>query len=817
MAKSQLKQLKERLRSNGFTGQTNVKKQQKKRVPALARSAKDELLRSIREEFNPFDIKTTRQKHGDILGRKVQGAVGKPGISKQIGEDNRKRTLQKELERKNKVGMVIDRRFGENNPNMTPEERMLERFTRERQSRSSRSSSLFNLEDENEEYGQEEGLTHLGQSLSLDDEQPLMPVRKRDIIDDEDEAGLEHKKSKNEVMKEIIAKSKMYKYERQRTKEDDLEKIEELDNEIDDLRSLLSSTTSTEQRKTMDLTAKDIEYDANVREMTFDRRAKPADRTKTEQELIVEHEEKIRLLEQQRSRRMRGEESEEEADLDLRLPNKKKKPDADDLEDDFAPDSDDAADFGLGKNLGEEESGDEREPEIETDFITPIVTELQTGSVEEAAIDVDCPSSYADLSILFGDSSFPDQILTIRSIQKRFSPNLRAGNKVKLAKFSPLLLEHACAIADSPKQISDDSFNALTGLIYKVTADFPEEMASAFRARLLTIRKRMDESFTDEQSKYPLPSDGLVFILIGTIFPTSDHFHLVVTPAMLLIGQHLAMASIKSIGDFVYSSLLARLSFKFQQLSKRIFPESLNYLNQSIASFLVDLSNLPQGFPMRDSPRRISFKGPSIEIPDFRTKLLLSDILIDRPLSLISTQQEKQLVLSIFRADLETLSNLASLWKGKDSYREMFEPSLDLLESLQEQISASKKLELALVPSIRQDLVTATESLRRLINLQTLSRKPLSLQQHKPIPIPTYLPKFEENYSVDKKSYDPNVSRQEISKLKAQIKKERKGALRDLRKDNAFISREKLAAKKKKDADYHAMLARLERSVGNEN
>ena len=59
------------------------------------------------------------------------------------------------------MGGIVDRRFGENDPTMTPEERMLERFTRERQ-RTSRGVA-FNLEDDAE-------LTHYGQSLSkLDD------------------------------------------------------------------------------------------------------------------------------------------------------------------------------------------------------------------------------------------------------------------------------------------------------------------------------------------------------------------------------------------------------------------------------------------------------------------------------------------------------------------------------------------------------------------------------------------------------------------------------------------------------------------------
>src|ERR1700691_2418641 len=73
----------------------------------------------------------------------------------------RKKTLLKEYEEKGRAGGVVDRRFGENDPTMSIEERMLERFTKERQRASK--GAAFNLEDEEE-------LTHYGQSLSkLDD------------------------------------------------------------------------------------------------------------------------------------------------------------------------------------------------------------------------------------------------------------------------------------------------------------------------------------------------------------------------------------------------------------------------------------------------------------------------------------------------------------------------------------------------------------------------------------------------------------------------------------------------------------------------
>lgn len=71
------------------------------------------------------------------------------------------------------MGGVVDRRFGENDPSMSLEERMLERFTKERQRASK--ASAFNLENEDE-------LTHYGQSLSrLDDfDDIFMPVDEDD-------------------------------------------------------------------------------------------------------------------------------------------------------------------------------------------------------------------------------------------------------------------------------------------------------------------------------------------------------------------------------------------------------------------------------------------------------------------------------------------------------------------------------------------------------------------------------------------------------------------------------------------------------------
>jgi nucleolar protein 14 len=129
------------------------------------------------------------------------------------------------MKNKHRRGGIIDKRFGESNPSLTPEEKMLERFTREKQ-KSSRATSMFNLDDD-----EDLSLTHYGQSLSnmddfddaglglSDDEDDKKQMDGKIVSrlhfggfeDDVPEGEGERHKSKHEVMKEIIAKSKMHK------------------------------------------------------------------------------------------------------------------------------------------------------------------------------------------------------------------------------------------------------------------------------------------------------------------------------------------------------------------------------------------------------------------------------------------------------------------------------------------------------------------------------------------------------------------------------------------------------------------------------
>jgi nucleolar protein 14 len=365
MPPSQLKQLKASLRDQGLAGPQKSKKQKKAAVQdAGTRHRRNVALQAIRERFNPFEVKApARKEKFEIVSsrndRPRYGLHGRPGVTKGVGEEMRRATLLKEIHNRNKVGQIVDRRFGENDPTMTPEQRAAERFARQSE-RQFRKKSMFNLEDEAEDNIE---LTHMGRSLNLgessvedefkeadleqsdgdvdrseevvDKDYLERPSKRRrlSIEDGDAENGAssalqlpERKKSKQEIMKEVVAKSKTYKYERQQAKEDDDDLRAELDKGLPEFLDLLhnyrkpdpSALSKDESSIAMNpdraaLLAgqfrkeADREYNERVRQMAFDQRSKPSTRTKTEEEKAEEDSARLRALEEERRRRMEGE------------------------------------------------------------------------------------------------------------------------------------------------------------------------------------------------------------------------------------------------------------------------------------------------------------------------------------------------------------------------------------------------------------------------------------------------------------------------------------------------------------------------------
>ncbi|KAM6975167.1 LOW QUALITY PROTEIN: nucleolar protein 14 [Tautogolabrus adspersus] len=329
---------------------------------------------------NPFEVKINRKKF-DVLGRKSKHDVGLPGVSRSKAINKRKETLLKEYKQKNKSGKLIDRRFGEYDTQMAPEDKILKRFAMERQ-RVHDKKDMYNLNEEEEltHYGQSlaemEKFNDIGNSDDESEEKGLLSaemtashfggggglLRRKSSGDQQEDEGSHRAKSRQELIEELIQKSKQEKRERQVQKEEAQELTEQLDKEWKSIQALMvKKTPKSESADQPEEKPKQEEYDKMVRELVFEMKAQPSEKLKTPEEIAREAREKLQKLEADRLRRMMGEEAVDSTQSQTHMS-------ADDLNDGFILDKEDKKTLSYqdGKwNIGEEEKEDDEEEEGE--------------------------------------------------------------------------------------------------------------------------------------------------------------------------------------------------------------------------------------------------------------------------------------------------------------------------------------------------------------------------------------------------------------------------------------------------------------------
>ncbi|CAE6463943.1 unnamed protein product [Rhizoctonia solani] len=919
MAKtSQLKQLKSALSSVGLSRNSQSRKQKKRSGDgtAVEKAKKAAKLEAIQRRLNPFDERVTRVKH-DVGGRKLKGVVGRPGVSRQAGLEQRKKTLLVEYDQRDHAGGIIDRRFGENDATMNPEERMLERFTRERQRQAK--GTAFNLEDDEE-------LTHYGQSLNalddfdgagiqLDDEEKSGQIDANVVrhdhfggFDDEKEDEVEssfenlklllnfdsqpeRKKSKAEVMSEIISKSKAYKAERQEQREADDNARHQLDQDFASIRDLLyapappdpsssgsnsiplgkprtqsaptnetksdQADTSTTEEKTGPTAKTNEDYDQFVRELVFDKRSRPTDRLKTEEELAREAAEALEKAEKSRLRRMRGEESEDE---DERSGKRRRVAQADDLEDDFVGDDDDVHGLGTGLKAQDDEddetgeSGEEEEEESgeeggtgqesddgeESEEFDP--SDLSDGAGEEDGLvegEVEdlvashsrppksrgkgkgapkstlpftfpFPSSHGELLEILEDVREEDIPTVIHRIRVQYHPSLAEGNKQKLQSLVGILLDHTLHATSSPTP-SFSLVSSLTPHIYALSSAYPITSAQAFISKLTLMQKNFARglahgALSTDARTWPGAAELALLRLVGVIWSTSDLNHAVGTPAMLLIGQYLAQARVRNLRDIASGLFLCTLvsqvclrvilqAIRARSGSKRFVPEAINFLANTclhLAPHKFTSSNLPGWFPAADleSLSDLRLKPSSKLTPNIPNLSILLNLEGDG---------EPQDKVDLLALAFTLLAKFAQMYASLSGFIEVFEPVKKVLEGLSLGKHSSE---------LQKRHSTTLDALSRTLKHSLSARNPLKLQAHKPIPIATYVPQFDAQYS-GRQPHDPDHERAASAKLRAEYRKERKGALRELRKDNKFLAAERAKRQEEVDTAYKQRMARV--------
>ncbi len=847
------------------------------------------------------------------------------------------------MQRRNKVGGILDRRLGEGDPNMTPEERALERFAFEKQRIHNKKGAMFDLEDGNDEFlGGSSGLAPLGQSLAHDDDgvddmafrddfnedglggsdgsgddaddgevgyKKQLKRLRSEMLGDGDGDGAaagdapQRKKTKKEVMEEVIAKSKYYKYERQMAKEADDDVRAALDGMLPELQQLLatrpppaaaaSKATAAPAKPEFDKDAFEKAYDVRLRQMIQDKKADPSQRTKTEEELAEEQSAHLKKLEESRVKRMLGEieygaddDDDVEGGSEAGRGGKNSKEGKDSIdgpavqilradgadedefnlgqgirvrhtaaelgfddEDDFLIDDDLVAsgseaepdESGSDEDDSDAEHGDDGDDSEDDEFIRGILTEeekksalfanaskLPSSSAGASGQKSDddgvpytfpCPQTHEELLVVVRGIPAAKLPTVVQRIRALHHPKLDHGNKERLGRFAAALVQHIAYLADACPDGEAPSYAAIESLIrhiHSLAKIVPVDVAVAFRAHLAAmegvVSAAADPSDAPPQSRALALGAGDLAVLtaVAAIFPTSDHFHPVVTPSMLAMARYLEQSTPRALADYATGLYVCTLVCQYQQLSKRYVPELVNYLLSTLLALAPSAAATATNSALRHwFPIHAPAPGVRIEHAEAITsvrKLRPSDCRRSTLSSAVPAAELDELKVALFSTALALVAEAGlRLWPDKAALVETLAPCRAVLKHLRSATTAARA---QLPEPVHQAVDRLAAQLDAAAKRAETARRPLELHHHRPLAIRTFVPRFEDAFDPDK-HYDPNRERAEAAKLQAEFKRERKGALRELRKDAGFLQREKLKLKKARDAAYEKKFKRL--------
>ncbi|EDV43673.1 uncharacterized protein Dana_GF18606 [Drosophila ananassae] len=794
---------------------------------------------------NPFDVHVNKEKF-QILGRICKHDRGMPGVSRAKALQKRAQTLGQQFAVKHKTNRFKDNRIGKHlSADQLTESVMNARYLAEKMSqvRQSQKSEKFNLNDD-------ELLTHRGQTLEeieqyrdersddeeLDDERLDAEFTSAAHFGGDGDAP----QDRQTAIEEMISEQKRRKNEIAKEKDEVYDLTEKLDANYKLLLPLVAKATKDEQEAKPPPDA----YDKLLKEMIFEPRGSVTDKLINPEELAKQEAERLEKLEKERLRRMRADgEEDEEAEAA-----KPKHRSADDLDDGYFlaggdEEADDTLAYDLDGNLGthlngkhngkegadnedEENAEDEGDEEGDEDSDEDSDSEVDnlsdlkesdseseaeetpqpskkkaTKSVDQSSTDVDTsipftikmPKTYEDFTDLLSKHAAPQQATIVERIIKCNHPKLEGVNRENVVKLYSFLLQYIKDLfEDASEQDIRGNFQLFSKLmphLYDLTQLNPERMSNT----LLEVIKEKYGEFRKNHKTYPTLDTLIYFKLVANLYSTSDFRHPVVTPCFIFMQHILSRARVRTRQEISMGLFLTTVVLEFVSQSKRILPAVYNFL---------------QGVVHMSIPKR---DVEQIAItPPFEKDGPLSKLL-----ALSSGKETKNLEAQALQATDLVTQTITPDFKVR-ALNTALQLTVDSLQLVEEHVGVCylatpflgllSRLPLDLYPEhVHLNHKAATELVQRLGGQKM---KPLAPAERKPKALRLLEPRFETVYD-DKRRPKMSKAKEERAKLLHKIKREKKGAIREIRRDTAFVQELKLKQTLRSDKERQEKVKRI--------
>jgi nucleolar protein 14 len=197
------------------------------------------------------------------------------------------------------------------------------------------------------------------------------------------------------------------------------------------------------------------------------------------------------------------------------------------------------------------------------------------------------------------------------------------------------------------------------------------------------FKRGLSHGALDPEAKtWPGLAELSLLRVVGIVWPTSDMNHPVISPARLLMGAYLGLGRVRSLIDIGSGLFLCTLFLQYEELSKRLVPETINFLVNAVLHLcphqFKDISSLPGSFPSPDFRSDLckSLTLKSKKGTDFAVrKVNLADILDGGDLN-------EQTKVDLLGLTFNLLGRFGDMYKGLEGFIELFQPINDIVSKL---------------------------------------------------------------------------------------------------------------------------------------
>ncbi|VDN02731.1 unnamed protein product [Thelazia callipaeda] len=800
--------------------------------------------RSGLEVINPFELKYNRLKHKILGTRTASTPCGKPGLTKKKSFENRIRTLAVEWKERGKRNKIVDQRIGERNTAINEEERISKRFTAERMKESKLNNMEFDVK-------YEETLTHEGRSLTEIEKYDRTMVSDDD--DDDERGGNINAKivaaahfgggntesvendvyKRKDAISELIAQTKQQRLDKKMAREERENATQKLDDRWKELMqtgALVNLVRAGKDKASTSQTKSD-EYDNLFSELRMDhgKKGEASEREKTDDELAREErkdlirQEKNRIAQMNESVKGRRMNSKDKGDKEsfwvkydssCSLINAEKleqgrikalriggESSSEDESGNYEMDDDedfDAIIQGIENNSTSQHDVAEKE-EKEVGFFTFHCTTilLKLGLIlyekpENVNLPfvIKLPQKYEDLKKLLDVQNGENCEILVMRLIKLYHPSLREGNKSRLGRLFIFLLRYYDDLSKG-NLTKLNLFGFISRGLHALMKFNIEYSTHCMRALL----RQQNKSYMLVPHKMFTFRFIAYIKLVSVLYPLLDGFHPVVSPTVAVACHLISNVRIQSIKDAARVLLMLKMLASFVEESNRYLPEAIAFICGILLTAVENEDN--ERFPTASFPislphRRMLFVTDKCSTYAKSQQLNAVHIFsneVDRWDAFFGSvdsvnRENDETRLCVLNIAINVLHKFSTIYSNNISFSIIFKPVLSLLARLPRDRYPEKLL---LEVSACESFISAQSLKSSLCQL----RRPFKQKK-----ILTMLePRFEEGYDLTKGHYQKNAAKVskkvEIKQLTKKYKKQLRGTIRELRRDNQFLNREK--------------------------